>query len=852
MAFLYNTTTLTGTIDDDFILGIGGGPDHTINGGAGDDIIVGDHHTLADINSLGNNSIANAIDIDATANWYTGFSSLINNWAIPYTTVYAEGEDDVEVYSVTAGADGFMRLDIEFATFDTFVEILDDMGNVLASNDNSSFIDNGSSSNSDSDLTYTTETAGTYFVRVSEVDAGSGETDIEAGESFFLTVIVENHATIGSPASGDDTIDGGDGNDIIWAMDGDDIINGGAGDDIINPGEGIDTVDAGSGDDYIYDRFGAGPSDLDFYDGGDGIDTLDVSPAGTIGSEFNLITGEQTYLATVRDTFANIENIIVANSSTLIGDDNANELRVVGGSNVNILTGNGGDDVLEGGRLGDTIDGGDGFDFTSFLSATSAVTVNLGDAMQNTGDAQGDVYTSIEGIIGSSKNDTLTGDANDNIIEGADGNDTIDGADGVDSASYLRAESAVTVDLSIVGQQDTIGAGLDTLSNIEGLIGSDFADTLTGDANDNTLDGGKGIDTLNGGAGDDVIATGFKADIVDGGDGIDTIDYSLSDYTQTINLTSNININGHANGDILSNIENVLGSDFRKDDITGNLLDNVLDGQAGNDVLRGGKGDDTLIGGVGDDSFYGGKGADVHDGGDGKDWAKYNGSSDFVEVDLVSGGTAGIALGDTYINIENVRGTDFNDTISGNDEDNKILAGMGDDIVNGRDGVDALQGNDGNDIISGGAGKDTIRGQAGDDIFVYTAGDEVDKVLDFDDDGDDQIDLSSFGFTDFSDVQAIMTQIGTRVSIDFGGGDVLRLENTDLADMGADDFILTGGAAELPAAPKTVAETLPTLNQDLITEFMADNTIQSPIMITTAQGILEIMTDDDFGFYEMV
>jgi hypothetical protein len=63
--------------------------------------------------------------------------------------------------------------------------------------------------------------------------------------------------------------------------------------------------------------------------------------------------------------------------------------------------------------------------------------------------------------------------------------------------------------------------------------------------------------------------------------------------------------------------------------------------------------------------------------------------------------------------------------------------------------------------------------------------------------------------------------------------------------MGADDFILSGGAAELPSAPKTVPNELPVLNQDLIAEFMADNAVQSPIYLTRADGILEIMTDDD-------
>jgi hypothetical protein len=64
--------------------------------------------------------------------------------------------------------------------------------------------------------------------------------------------------------------------------------------------------------------------------------------------------------------------------------------------------------------------------------------------------------------------------------------------------------------------------------------------------------------------------------------------------------------------------------------------------------------------------------------------------------------------------------------------------------------------------------------------------------------------------------------------------------------MGADDFILSGGAAEFPDS-KAANDDLPSLSQDLIAAFMADSTIQSPIYQTRADGILEIMTDDDFA-----
>src|SRR5436190_14289111 len=93
------------------------------------------------------------------------------------------------------------------------------------------------------------------------------------------------------------------------------------------------------------------------------------------------------------------------------------------------------------------------------------------------------------------------------------GDDTLSGDNGTDTASYADAGSGVTVSLAIATAQNTDGAGTDTLSSIENLVGSAYADTLTGDSGDNVLVGGSGNDALNGGAGNDTL---------DGGDGTDT------------------------------------------------------------------------------------------------------------------------------------------------------------------------------------------------------------------------------------------------------------------------------------------------------------------------------------------
>jgi Ca2+-binding RTX toxin-like protein len=87
------------------------------------------------------------------------------------------------------------------------------------------------------------------------------------------------------------------------------------------------------------------------------------------------------------------------------------------------------------------------------------------------------------------------------------GNDALNGGNGIDTTSYSTASSGVVVDLSVVRQQNTIGAGLDTLTSIENLTGSGWADTKIGNAIANVLNGGAGAVTLTGnGVGDTFVS----------------------------------------------------------------------------------------------------------------------------------------------------------------------------------------------------------------------------------------------------------------------------------------------------------------------------------------------------------
>ncbi|MBS0166197.1 type I secretion C-terminal target domain-containing protein [Nitrospira sp. CMX1] len=158
----------------------------------------------------------------------------------------------------------------------------------------------------------------------------------------------------------------------------------------------------------------------------------------------------------------------------------------------------------------------------SYINAGSAVTVNLATTTgQNTAGAGTDTISGFENLRGSAFNDTLTGNNSDNVIEGGAGNDTINGSGGTDTLSYANAGSGVTVNLSTATAQNTVGAGTDTISNMENLIGSASHDTLTGTSNVNIIQGGAGADTISAGGGADFLYGGAGADTLTGSTGGD-------------------------------------------------------------------------------------------------------------------------------------------------------------------------------------------------------------------------------------------------------------------------------------------------------------------------------------------
>jgi serralysin len=323
--------------------------------------------------------------------------------------------------------------------------------------------------------------------------------------------------------------------------------------------------------------------------------------------------------------------------SGLAGDD-----VVFGGDGLDHLYGGDGNDHLNGGRDGDVIDGGAGYDLVRYDDASSAVTVNLASGLGASA-AAGDSYVSIEGVVGSNFSDLLVGDGGDNVLYGQDGDDAIfgglgrnslyggaggdhlysgggadlmDGGAGFDLVRYDTAASGVIVDLSRQGGFGGEANG-DVYVSIEGVVGSGFADTLTGDAaanvvyalaGDDILYGLGGDDQLVGGDGNDFLYGGFGADLLDGGAGYDIARFDSAGPAFIIVDLKNGVTNDN---DRLVSIESIVATN----------QSDILYGDDGGNVIYALAGDDKLVGGAGDDRLYGGSGADLFafDSGSGRD-----------------------------------------------------------------------------------------------------------------------------------------------------------------------------------------------------------------------------------------
>ncbi len=566
-------------------------------------------------------------------------------------------------------------------------------------------------------------------------------------------------------------------------------INGGGGSDsfLLGGGGNVGVLNGGEGND-AYQLIGSATGTLN---GGNGYDEFFVfnqySSVAVTAITDESITLAGASFGTI--TVAGVDRIYFNDALIDLGAG-GNDIITVGGP---LAFGFGGNDTLNGSFGHDTLYGGSGDD-------------------------------TLSGSFGS---DTLVGGTGADVLQGGAHNDTFiyragDGADVVTDfdAGFSQADridvgvAGITnlAELLAVASQQGINTLLDfgngdslTLLNVNlaslnadhfvfspappGGGGGGGGQTLTGTAGNDTLVGGGdndllsglgGMDILMGAGGNDTLLGGDGADTLFGGDGADVLDgggtnqfeFDVASYADP-GATTGVAVNlatggtaGAAAGDTYTSIEWVTGTGFA----------DTLVGDTGNNILEGAGGIDTLIGEHGDDFLLGGAGGDLLDGGSGVDGAVYVFATSAVTVDLQTGiGLAGEAAGDVLLGVENLIGSNFNDTLLGDGGANQLIGGSGDDTLVGR------------------GGNDFIIGEGGNDTFVFASGDGADQIANFvaGAGSADRIDLTGMaGFDTFAEIQAAASQQGANTVIALGGADSITLLGVTVGTLHQDDFLL--------------------------------------------------------------
>ena len=650
-------------------------------------------------------------------------------------------------------------------------------------------------------------TAGNDLMNVGYTDAqgdavSASHDDIMAGAG---------NDTVNSGA-GNDFINAGDGNDVVSAGDGNDRLRGGAGNDSLSGDAGADTLEGGTGDDTLIGGDGAdsllGESGNDLLNGGLGADSMwggDGADRFFGGAGDSILGGEG---GTDADT------LFVEYGSGVVyggGNNEAGTVNLASGGTlsfaeietirfIGMVDGSAGNDVMgigftdsDGDAItngADRIDGGAGDDNINAGSGNDTIFGGSGNDTIDDWDGSDLVYAGAGNDIVdvSVGNDTLFMEDGNDVISIWDnaGTNTVFGGAGTDRLDFQnwQTTTGATVTFSSNGAgtfSHFSGATTGTFAELESVSGTEFNDTLNaanttigvtldGEAGNDSLTGGSGADVLFGGDGDDTrvggdwddtLVGGTGADVLYGGTGRDTADYSASNAGVTVSLLFGTGQGGHAQGDSLNGVDNVIGSahgdvltlnNFAGIAYGGDGADTLFGGTGNNDWLFGGDGNDqlsglagndSLDGGAGDDLLIAGLGNDTLIGGTGNDTVVFAGGITEYSFGYAAGAlivTDSVAGRDGVDRLEGVEFATFNGVtyrvITGDDGANTTLQGPNDgtpSLIIAHDGndwggghatSDAVFGGAGNDTLDGGDGNDTLVGEGDDDLLRGDGGDD--------------------------------------------------------------------------------------------------------------------------------
>jgi Ca2+-binding RTX toxin-like protein len=583
------------------------------------------------------------------------------------------------------------------------------------------------------------------------LDGGSGADTILAGSGTDLIQDPSGNNYLSGESGADsmlggsdiDTLDGGADADTLLGGNGSDLLIGGLGIDLLDGGPGNDSIVGGieNGDTISFASSGNSVTVSIFAEGGSGgsnvatatsafgendslreFEVIGGSPWGdeiTVNSAATLFFslyvagggGNDTILHNSNSgTFVDYLRSDITSGVTVdlalgVAQDGAGGIdslagfRNVRGSDLNdTILGSGEINRFRAGLGNDYLDGREGSDIGDYLHARASVSIDLSTGFAYKTNSGVDTLVSIEEIRGGGFNDTIIGSNGDERLRGNGGRDYLVGGAGNDTVEYAAATGGVSVNLDFGRASDGQGSS-DTLSGFEGILGSDYADTLIGDTFDNILLGGNDNDYLIGGAGDDTLLGGAGRDRFDGnpgnnlinggGGGDDYVSYSngiQGSFGVSVNLITGIASNTYGGTDTLIAIRGINGSP-QSDTLIGS---DQLSGQVG---LSGYPSNGT--------TFWASRGSDLINGNlsSASNVVYYNsastpGNAIIVTFSDYQNATVIKSIGgaDTLININGIYGSTGGDVLIGSP-----TAAPNDVFVHTR-------------ILQGGAGNDTING----------------------------------------------------------------------------------------------------------------------------------------------
>lgn len=518
-------------------------------------------------------------------------------------------------------------------------------------------------------------------------------------------------------------------NSISNILDSIENITTGSGNDTIVATNGVNKIDGGAGNntvDFIYATTGVSVNIVDptvetLISGGSGADIL---------RNIQNINGSATGNDTI--TIGNFDSTINARNGANLIKAGTN----TGSSTYNITAGSGNDTIEALGSGNNVIDAGNGNNNVKAGNGNNTITTGSGN----------------DTIVSGTGLSNITAGDGTNTITIGNANSTVVGGTGSDTVTYSLSTSVyANIDTGFAGT--SLGtAQANRLVDIDHLTGGSGNDTLIGNDGNNILRGGAGNDSIFGGGGNDTIYGGTGADIIDGGTGNNTAVYTSSvlvSLTDGLARTTNANgdvlgsgmiVNGgiagritggstantEAFGDVLTNIQNLTVEGSGASYLIGNSQANRLTGGSGNDTLEGIGGGDTLDGAGGSDTatyIHASAGVKASLGATGLD-AKAAAALAAAGGISANTGTINGSVSDTFISIENLIGTQYDDVLVAQNAGSTLRGGNGNDTLIGGIGSDYLDGGNGNDVIYATQGRDTVVAGAGNDT-IHASVDEA-------------------------------------------------------------------------------------------------------------------------------